>query len=478
MKEKVIIIGGGYTGSITAVLLSNLKKKNGDKMYDIVLLEKNNNILDGAAKLIDRLHLGGEYPLDKQSALACLEGSIYFKQMFPEAIFSHALVTNYVLAKETQENQELSLESIINNYNILQEHYKTYFKEFSDVYGECQAARMLFGHPDQFYSLITDFSHINGFTGGIKTKEKGINPVIIGAFLELLLLKNEVKIYTNHNVIDALSTPDGFKITTENDEGIQIFYANQVINAAWQNAFSLNQKINKQNNHLDLNIFLRCSAIVDISECPYIPESYFGMLGKYGGSYSPMNKNIAFAYFPDESGSYLGEHKQNNTTPSMPELWEHYIQKGIKDPAIRGQTILEALSNIYPFLHKAKFLRLFARTILSANDKLEKRRYEPIKKIDQEGKWLSALSMKAVFAPTNAIDLVHIIQENSVKDGFIKEREQIHFNRSKSHILPYEFIFPKELIDKKYFVNYAQKYALLRQMPIEMVDDNFIKSNT
>jgi hypothetical protein len=272
-------------------------------------------------------------------------------------------------------------------------------------------------------------------------------------------------------VIDAKKTETGFDITTQTGQTTTILKANQVINASWQNAFSLNRSINSHTNHEDLNVFLRCSAVVDISKCPKVNISYFGMLGKHGGSYSPMNDRIAFIYFPDISGSYLGESIQNADNPLFPQQWKDYMDNGVVDSKERGKRILSSLTKCYPFLEKAKILRLFVRPVLSSHKELEKRRNETVKQIDSDGKWISALSMKAVFAPTNALDIVRIIQENSVKDGLLHKEDCLIVDTTCDIMLPKQFILSSDRFLKNDFVDYARRYALTRQLPVEMVEN-------
>ena len=470
MIETIVIIGAGYTGTLSAALLSNLKRKNDQRIYRIVLLDERNSILDGTSKVIDRLHLGGEYPLDQASALSCLQGALYFKQMLPD-VYSKAEATNYILAEETEKEGTLTFERMIQNYTTIQQSYSAYFDIFSNLHGKERAIHLLFGHPNTLFSEITDLSYVKGFKKGLVTKEKGINPVILGAFLESYLHENSVEILTNHRVIDAKKTECGFDITTQTGNTTKVLKANQVINASWQNAFSVNQYISPHTNHDELNVFLRCSAVVDITDCPNVNTSYFGMLGKHGGSYSPMNDKIAFIYFPDTSGSYLGECVQNAGNPLFPSLWVDYIKNGIIDKEERGKFILSSLTKCYPFLEKAKILNLFVRPVLSSHKELEKRRYETVKQIDSDGKWISALSMKAVFAPTNALDIVRIIQQNSMNDNFISKNECLIVDTKCDIVLPKEFILSNTRFYHKAFKAYARQYALARQLPIEMVED-------
>jgi hypothetical protein len=49
--------------------LAKLRNRNGDRIYNVTVLEAKKSLLNGASKTPVRLHLGAEYPLDEQTAL-------------------------------------------------------------------------------------------------------------------------------------------------------------------------------------------------------------------------------------------------------------------------------------------------------------------------------------------------------------------------------------------------------------------------
>lgn len=460
---------GGYTGVISAALLSKLTNSSNEPLYDITLLEEKENILDGASKIIDRLHLGGEYPLDEKTALECLKGAILFKQMMPD-VYSETPATNYVVSENTQHSGILTVEKVILQYKKIQKKYEKYFKQFAAVYGKMHAAKMLFGLPEELFCILTDIPHINGFAGGIKTKEKGINPVFLGAFLEKFIQNQGVKIHKNHQVINSTPTEAGFKVVALSKGKEVAFQGSQVINASWHNAYGLNTLINSQiQKHKSINAYLRCNAIIDISDCTEKPEAIFGMLGKHGGSYSPMNDKIAFIYLPDEGGSYLESAQQDIHNPWVPENWGDIMKKGPKDQNDRKQVILGKLTKRYPFLNGAKVLKLCVRPTLSEDSILEKRRHIAVTPIDSTGCWLSAISTKATFAPLVAIEVLKYVQQNSLRKGSIQKQDLVLTERKIPVILPAQLILSNNFFHSSQFLEDLAKFAKKRHFPSEIV---------
>ena len=480
MREPIIIIGGGLTGTISAALLSKLRDDHGEPLYDIVLLEEKQNILDGASITIDRLHLGGEYPLDQETAFDCLKGALIFKQMLPD-FFADLLPTSYLISEETNNKGELCLEQYIEHYQNLQKRYKKYFQKACASYGEQRTAETLFGYPEDFFSVLVDISHVKGFAGGIKTKEKSLNPVLLGSFLEKFLRKQGVRIYPNHKVIDAFTTGTGFNVVVNvnNNERV-MFTGSQVVNAAWHNALALNHLIEPISSNSDkLYAHLRGLAVIDISACKRKPEAIFGMLGERGGAYSPMNDKIAFLYLPHEVGSYLGNIEQNNQTPSLPKSWEEAINNGPPDIQFRKESILNILTSRYPFLEGAKILNLIVRPTLSLSEVLEERRHFRVRKIDPKGNWLCALSMKATFAPMAAIEVLKCVQSTSLKNGKIRKHHLIPTPKTSDIILPSALSLSDSILNEPDFFKYAREFAEKRGLPPAIVTkkESYIESH-
>lgn len=90
---KVVIIGGGWFGCGVALRLAQLD------LYEITLLDKNENILQGTSGTFGiRLHKGPHYPRSAATRLSCRQTFDAFSQGYPDFIQEH-LYSVYSLAK-------------------------------------------------------------------------------------------------------------------------------------------------------------------------------------------------------------------------------------------------------------------------------------------------------------------------------------------------------------------------------------------
>ena len=97
----IAVIGGGYTGVLSSLLLAGLKKPgpDGQPALSVHLFEQDLNLMNGASLIPARLHLGGEYPKDPPTAFQCLISALIFRQMFPtESILTDRKRIDFLLA--------------------------------------------------------------------------------------------------------------------------------------------------------------------------------------------------------------------------------------------------------------------------------------------------------------------------------------------------------------------------------------------
>ena len=81
-REDIAIIGGGDTGSFSSLFLASLKRDDGTPFFNVHLFEKDVILKNGASLMYARRHYGGEYPLDRHTAVQCLFSSLIYQQMF------------------------------------------------------------------------------------------------------------------------------------------------------------------------------------------------------------------------------------------------------------------------------------------------------------------------------------------------------------------------------------------------------------
>ena len=144
-KFDVAIIGGGYTGVFSALLLSRLKDANGDSALRVCLLERDEHLMNGSSLVPARLHLGGEYPKDPVTARQCLLGAMLFRQMMPtDDILTDRKHLDFLVAKDSPSTL---LDEVKQRYEELRIIYKGLFEEIL-VTGDAAARKRL---EEQFF---------------------------------------------------------------------------------------------------------------------------------------------------------------------------------------------------------------------------------------------------------------------------------------------------------------------------------------
>lgn len=79
MNKNIIIIGSGWYGLYSALLLQN--------DYNVIVLEKNNDMFDNSSYYNkNRLHLGYHYPRSFKTRQICIEGYKKFILKFREIV--------------------------------------------------------------------------------------------------------------------------------------------------------------------------------------------------------------------------------------------------------------------------------------------------------------------------------------------------------------------------------------------------------
>ena len=245
-RISVAIPGGGYTGVLTGILLGRLRDRNGDQLFDVHIFERNLNLMNGASTLCARRHYGGEYPTDRSTAEQCLFSSVLYQQMFPtEAILTRRRLNDFLVANEStttaDPDKQLSLDQVHQHYAHLQDLYRTIFAQFADSLGEEEAARQLFGRPEDFVEFLASPEDIGDerlrshFAGGVSTGERGFQPFALGVILERLLAQNNVRVHLGCTVENAESVAGtGYRLHySSQGKGKQEFFADYVIGAAW-----------------------------------------------------------------------------------------------------------------------------------------------------------------------------------------------------------------------------------------------------
>jgi len=527
-NPRVAVIGGGYTGVISSILLARLKKA-GTPALDVHLFEKNLNVLNGASTAPARLHLGGEYPKDSTTALQCLISALIFRQMFPtESILTTRKRIDFLLARESEEakeeDQRLTLAELHGHYQKLQQTYKELLQQFGD-WGDGAAPR-LFGTLHEFFSFLGSAEAIEDerlrphFTGGVRTSERGFQPIALGVILERLLVENNVHVHLGRSVTKVRSIDGegyGFLHYSKNDQDEKEFLARYVVNAAWDEAPYLTYQasagpapvtvtegspvLDPIRNQPPTKVYLRSIGLFDVSRCVGIPteRSYFGLVGRAGAMVSFFSPTVAMIYVPEEDLSYQG----------LYNLSSHSEREAILDTAAQirlvklselpeqSKVLNAMLRNVqekYPFLRGAEPIQLITQTTLSWDNKVYQRQHiKPYWALGEGGRWIQASATKATFAPLIALQVLRkITRQEDVRSRVdlsnraflakICETDLENIGSMDPGVMqallsefvrvPEEFVLFRETIpaDDPKFLAEMQLYAFKRHLPMAMVE--------
>jgi hypothetical protein len=530
-NPQIAIIGGGYTGVFLCCQLANLKKADGTPALDIHLFEKNLNLMQGASTAPARLHLGGEYPKDQTTALQCLISALIFKQMLPtESILTTRKRIDFLLAKESTEklvgdSERLTLEQ-------LRDHYIKIHAVYSDVYTQlergwgAETSTRLFGTPNEFFSFLDSPEKIEDerlrqhFIGGIKTSERGLQPIALGVILERLLAAKNIYLHLGHVVVGAESVAgEGYKLrhhlTTSGEE--KDFFARYVVSAAWDENPYLTYQASVNRIHSatatitsslisaqrPTKVYLRSIGLFDVSRCTGLPidRSYFGLMGRAGAMVSFFSPTVAIIYVPEEDLSYQGRYSLQFDTERNTILdREAQVRlEELRKRARQNKVLNNMLRNVqvkYPFLRGAEPITLLTRPTLSWDDEIYQRQHIKASwPLGENSRWLQVFATKATFAPlialqalgqiTRQTDITQRVNLSAEIRGYLEnicraDLENIgtlssgEMQSLLSSIVkvPEDFVLFREILDVRdsEFLAEMQLYALKRHLPLTMIE--------
>lgn len=130
--HRVAVIGGGVSGAVAAIELSNLGIKN-------VLFEKEKSLVNGPP--FCHLHAGGNlYPdITDQQCQTLLRQSIEMARLFPESIDERPTLIS------VQKTEDYSVKKITNRLDMLREHYAFLVEQ--------NPANKVLGSPKDYYRI-------------------------------------------------------------------------------------------------------------------------------------------------------------------------------------------------------------------------------------------------------------------------------------------------------------------------------------
>ena len=497
-RPRVVILGGGITGVLSAAQLASLRNETGDSLFEIDLIESEPVLMNAASKMICRLHLGNEYPNHRETAEQCLFGATLFRQQLQtDTILTGIPFNDFLIARQTLDSSELTRERLWEHNVMLQAAYARYLEQVRGRYNT--AENLLFGPADTLFEALEEDQIPEYFGYGIRTKERGIQPVALGTVLEGLLARFaniHVHCATEIKAVERLAG-GGFGLRTGSGKS---FYSKYLVNATWHNIHTFNHLLQapgvpQVGPGVRTQVFLRTLLVADTTECqfPANNNSYFGLLNKYGGMFSRFNPRAAAIFIPADGYSYQGDcvlNEREVSASALPsELKERYqrlnspVGREMLASTIlnRGDQNIGAKAKYIP-LERARPLTSITRTTLSQSDNLTQRAHIPVEWVQGVDGCIQASSAKGTFAPFTALQVVaHFLngtqegrdfanvslQGRAFLNGLVSDRMM------DNGLLPDEFVLirPNDPIANP-TQNAMRLYAFHRDIPFTVFEDS------
>ncbi len=471
-QPDFLVVGGGLSGVMTALSVAKAKAQGKIHAGKISIIEERDNILTGASMIVARQHRGGEYTQDRTTAAQCLYGSVLWEQMFKTSrMLTTEEINDFLLAKASRDGSTLSEKDLIAHHAFLNERYQQYLSQFEDP---VNAQELLFGASPIFHELteeeLRNMSLDHHFAAGIRTTEHGFQPVGMGVVLEHLLRLHNVEVITGYEVgnIKPLLR-GGFEI---NGRSQQPIYARYLINAAWHNNSHLAWLLKRSVPSPPLTVpnakrvFLRCLALVDISQCslPKENHSFFGLVGEHGGMVSCFNDWTAAIFVPGDGLSYQGDYDLDvDTVNELPYAAKNKLARLKAEKMMIAKGILDNAKEKYPFLEKAGVRELYVQTVVSENDEICKRTHSSAKWVEGVDGCLQICAMKATFAPFVGLEALA---------RFVADKPDLHANFNGDEIR-----FLNRLIHPDMFKEGTVENAVLPDCFKLIQDDRFMSDS-
>jgi hypothetical protein len=441
IQEHVVVGGGGYGGSLPAILLAHAG-------YKVTLVERNNSIFQGASRAALRFHASGkEYGLNLDTAYDCVRATMYFKQMLPADVFTSAPAANFYIAQGTSDAGRLTAEQYEEQHEKIRQKYQEYLRDNGFD------AKEFFGDPDDLSRKLApqEYSHLQGIAAGYQSKETGIDPVAMATFLNDALERTGVDVLTGQKITEVNLRGDGYLIETKKGKKSSSIPADQFVNATWESAYGLNvSRASKSVNNNPVNIappesagasngvvpegvdnkplhvYYRAMLMVNMKP---VFEKYrdnpdmlqklrtpaFVLEGEHGGMYSPINDEVACIYLPSEKGAYVDNKVLTPESPHVPAEWADGANQRLLNETQRTHAIIDTLAEgPFPWLVDAEPMQIMAHPTLSYdNGDVTKRRDAGVTS-DAPG-YITSTPTKAVYSCLAAIKVLQKTLQHSVR---------------------------------------------------------------
>lgn len=221
MPERILVTGGGITGTFAAETLAN-------DNYDVTLVEQHTSLIDGTSAWTMSLHTGPEYSGDPNTAVECLKSAGKFKRYAPEVTGANKV--HYVVASDSQ---------------ISMEKYLAFMRDLTESYADLPAEYHVFGSPEDFYK-IHDANRYpamkkGSVVGGVETQDATFNMNAIRKRAVRLFGSLGVQTMFGTRVEEITQQGDRYRVEYTRDGETQTAEFDQVVNTGGYRAVLLDR---------------------------------------------------------------------------------------------------------------------------------------------------------------------------------------------------------------------------------------------
>ncbi|MBT4879923.1 MAG: hypothetical protein HON43_03000 [Alphaproteobacteria bacterium] len=356
----IVFVGSGYSSLPAAILCRSFG-------LNVIIVEKNERLFSGASILAIRLHSGGEYSTHEHTSESCMYSSLLFLQMLPEYIFANLPRLAFLVSKLKQEKleseEELTLEQVRENYERRQEQYSELFAELRKHFdSDEETGNQFLGLPSALFEELEEDERFPQFLGGILTKEKGMNPMLVGSYLLNLLKRKNIETYTNHEVTGIIKyatypdgeTPTGYMVLA--GEPTKRIHADFVVIAGSEGSYPLiNKLINSTGSPTDSSIFVKHSD----EEMLTIAQNLRNKLNEAAdeSALKESLSNVSSFVVPPPPPKEEEKVKSNSASPTDANAIPQHVTRDNTPSTSRGSSFSIAPDSPYSYKDLSRFVK-------------------------------------------------------------------------------------------------------------------------
>lgn len=405
-EAKVVIIGGGIGGCITALRLAELS-------IPVIIIEQNTELMLGTSNNTPgRMGLGFHYCAHLGTAIHYLKATVEFNRLNPGFTLANSNDKDYLSGGQyfVTKDSLISAKAILNIAKSLQAEYRKLTED--DINNQ------LFASPEEFYKIIKPSIYQN-YTNkkliaiGLETQESLLD---WSKFRQNCLRK----IYQNPYIKVMNNT--SFKSASYNKKvinyNLQLIRENQlviintpyVVNCSWHNIESINKTIGIEDNQPYTNR-LKLLAEVRLPKSLSEKKSMFFCLGPHA-MFSNLGNGIGRITYAKVTNVFSSQIQ-------LPQIYQNWLKFGLTnlEKNYFGEKIIAGVSNYIPMMSQAKLLNVYPGIVKSKGEVDINNIKSQVHRRDYNGVtarlngWIDNACMKLFYCEQNAKEVVKLITD-------------------------------------------------------------------